>query len=196
MSPESKSSKIDRKIVLALENRQSLSLKDFIVPGMSHRSLFRQIRRLKREGKIRRWTVLVNPSALGLSEVVFLLAKTNPREPKLLEEIKKEFTEELYGLYGITGEFSLFGRFAYKSRRDFLEKLRDFDNLMAGTRLQRYEVWEGLDVFKEYGFPRETCGIISDNSKKVLAAIFKLGSGTDLPPTTIDLARETGLSQP
>jgi Lrp/AsnC family transcriptional regulator for asnA, asnC and gidA len=191
-----KSPDIDKKIIMALQNRQTLSLKDLAIPGIAHRSLLRRIRRMKTQGHIRRWTVLINPFALGLSEIVFFLAKTNPREPELLQRIQDKFNDDLFGLYGITGEFSLLGRFAYKARRDFLEKLRDIDKLMADTRLQRYEVWEGLDVFKEYGYRREIPGTLSENAKKVLAAIFKLGSVTELPPTTVELARETSLSQP
>ncbi|MFX0116611.1 MAG: Lrp/AsnC ligand binding domain-containing protein [Candidatus Hodarchaeota archaeon] len=191
-----KGSDINRKIIIALQNRQTLSLKDLTIPGITHRSLLRRIRRMKKQGQIGRWTILVNPFALGLSEVVFFLAKTNPREPELLQRIQNKFTEDLFGLYGITGEFSLLGRFAYKERRDFLGKLRDIDKLMADTRLQKYEVWEGLDVFKEYGYRREIPATLSENSKKVLAAAFKLGSVTELPPTTVELARETNLSQP
>lgn len=196
MCSMNRGSKITLKIIHHLQSRQTLSLKNITIPGISHRSLFRHIRAMRSRGLIRQWTVLINPFALGLSEVVFFLAKTNPREPELLRRIQDEFFQDLFGLYGITGEFSLLGRFAYKSRRDFLDKLRKFDSLMANTRLQRYEVWEGLDVFKEYGFPRESPGILSTNAKRVLRAIRKLGSTSELPPTTIDLARETGLSQP
>lgn len=196
MTPKGSDLDIDQKIIRAIEHRNTLSLRELSVPGVPHRSFIRRIRRMREQRKIRRWTVLVNPISVRLSDVVFFLAKTNPREPELLQRIQEEFVEELMGLYGITGEFSLLGRFVYKSRQDFLEKLRDFDTLMAGTRLQQYEVLEGLDNFKEYGLPRERPGRLSPNSRKVLSAIVKMGRRTELPPTTVDLANETGLSQP
>ncbi|MHA2499233.1 MAG: Lrp/AsnC ligand binding domain-containing protein [Candidatus Hodarchaeales archaeon] len=196
MCPMNKGSKITQKIIQRLQSRQTLSLKNTAIPGLSHRSLSRHIRAMRSRGLIRQWTVIINPFALGLSEVVFFLAKTNPREPELLQRIQDEFSQDLFGLYGITGEFSLLGRFAYKSRRNFLDQLRKFDTLMANTRLQRYEVWEGLDVFKEYGFPREEPGILSANAKRVLQAMRKLGATSELPPTTTEVAREIDLSQP
>ena len=77
--------------------------------GLSRFAVKARIEKLFRKQVILGSTIVVNPSLVGLKRTIFFELKTNPHEPWLAELLEEMRSCDI--LDGITGEYSLLGRF-------------------------------------------------------------------------------------
>ena len=119
--------------------------------GLSRFAVKDRIDRLFEEGAILGSTIVLNPSLVGLKRTVFFEFKTNPHEPWLAKLLEKMPPCDL--LDGITGEYSLFGRFRMADDQHFAGVLRKIDEAMSSSSFKKYRVVNAIRIFKEAGVP-------------------------------------------
>jgi len=119
--------------------------------GLSRFAVRDRMERLFTEGAILGSTVVLNPPLVGLKRTVFFEFKTNPHEPWLAKLLEKTPTCDL--LDGITGEYSLFGRFRMTDDQHFASVLRKIDEAMSRSSFKKYRVVNAIRIFKEAGVP-------------------------------------------
>jgi len=142
----------DLLILRSLQGNCKASLKDLSRRvGLSRFAVKHRIERLFKEEAILGSTVVLNPSLVGLKRTVFFEFKTNPHEPWLAKLLEKTPTCDL--LDGITGEYSLFGRFRIVDDQHFAVVLRKIDEAMSRSSFKKYRVVNAIRIFKEAGVP-------------------------------------------
>ncbi len=185
-------------ILHTLSIRQRSSLRGIAAEiGISSTWLRKQILKMRRKGLIKSWQLVVNPLS-HQRRIFFLLLKTNPNEPRVVNELLDNYDQNsMSSLEGITGEFSLICRFHFPDATEFLDSLDHLYELIGETGFQKYQMIEVIKVHKERGLlvPQLTRQLKSDELK-ILLAIQKLGRTFDLPPSTYKIAEELPDSQP
>lgn len=115
---------------------------------------------------IDRPTFIINPLVLNL-QYFFMEIKTNPSEPKILEQIKKN--DELASIDGVLGEYSLIAKFEVQTKKNFAEILSQIDENISESLFSSYRIIECIDIFKVGGFILERSHPskkLDDNEKK------------------------------
>lgn len=148
---------------MSLDEYDSLILKELLkdckvsltalseITGLSRFVVKNRIRELFEEGFILGPTVVLNPFLVGLKRTVFFEFKTNPHEPWLAEMLEKMGSCDI--LDGITGEYSLFGRFRMFDDAHFSRVLRMVDEAMSKSFFKKYRVVDAIRIYKEAGVP-------------------------------------------
>ncbi len=98
---------------------------------------------------IDRPTFIINPLVLNL-QYFFMEIKTNPSEPKILEQIK--IIRELASIDGVLGEYSLIAKFEVQTKKNFAEILSQIDENVSQSLFSSYRIIECIDIFKVGGF--------------------------------------------
>jgi len=98
-------------------------------------------------------TVVIDPSLIGFERTAFFEFKTNPHEPWLAEFLEE--MKECDMLEGITGEYSLLGRFRIADEEHFGRILRRIDKVMTKSFFKKYRIVNVVSTFKESGAPFE-----------------------------------------
>ncbi|WP_299736433.1 Lrp/AsnC family transcriptional regulator [uncultured Roseobacter sp.] len=97
----------DRKIMELLQRDASLSL-DALGEAvhLSRNACWRRIKALEAAGVISARVTLLNPEALGLGLMVFMMIRTNAHAPDWLDTFKKatKSMPEILGVYRMTGD--------------------------------------------------------------------------------------------
>ncbi|WP_298969611.1 Lrp/AsnC family transcriptional regulator [uncultured Roseobacter sp.] len=97
----------DRKIMELLQQDASLSL-DALGEAvhLSRNACWRRIKALEAAGVISARVTLLNPEALGLGLMVFMMIRTNAHAPDWLDTFKKatKSMPEILGVYRMTGD--------------------------------------------------------------------------------------------
>lgn len=97
----------DRKIMELLQRDASLSL-DALGEAvhLSRNACWRRIKALEAAGVISARVTLLNPEALGLGLMVFIMIRTNAHAPDWLDTFKKatKSMPEILGVYRMTGD--------------------------------------------------------------------------------------------
>ena len=163
-----------------------------------------RIEKLFRSQVILGSTIVVNPSFVGLKRTVFFELKTNPHEPWLAELLEEMRSCDI--LDGITGEYSLLGRFRIISEDHFGQILRRIDGAMSRSFFKKYHVVNVIHTFKESGVPleKETETLGLDNIDLEILKILLNPTEHDKtprPPSTTHISRllsnvGTKISQP
>jgi len=144
--------KYDQLILQFLREDCKVSLNELSKrAGLSRFVVKDRIERMFEEGAILGPTVVLNPSLVGLKRTVFFEFKTNPHEPWLARLLEKTPTCDL--LDGISGEYSLFGRFRTVDDQHFAGVLRRIDEAMSRSSFKKYRVVNAIRIFKEAGVP-------------------------------------------
>lgn len=195
---KTESNKFKEKILLALGNRQHSSLRGVAAEiGLSSTWLRKQILFMRKKGDISSWQLILNPWSYQ-QRIFFFLLKTNPNEPLVVNELLNNYDQNsLSALEGITGEFSLLGRFHFPDATEFLDSLDHLYGLIGETGFQKYQLIEVIKVHKEQGIPvPEIKNPLKSHELEKLLLIQKLGKKFDLPPSTYKIARELNNNQP
>lgn len=121
--------------------------------GLSRFTVRDRIEKLFRDQLILGSTVIIDPSLVGFKRTLFFEFKTNPHEPWLAEFLEK--MRECDMLDGITGEYSLLGRFRIADEEHFGRLLRRIDEVMTKSFFKKYRVVNVVSTFKESGVPFE-----------------------------------------
>lgn len=144
----------DLSILEILQKDSRTSLTDIGgTVGLSRFSVRDRMERLLKDGVILRPTIVVNPSLVGFTRTVFFELKTNPHEPWLAELLEEMRSCDM--LDGITGEYSLLGRFRFRGEGDFGQTLRKLDDAMSRSFFKKYRVIDVIRTFKESSVPFE-----------------------------------------
>jgi len=121
--------------------------------GFSRFAVKDRIEKLFRDQLILGPTVVIDPSLVGFKRTVFFEFKTNPHEPWLAEFLEK--MKECDMLDGITGEYSLLGRFRVADEEHFGRILRRIDDIVTKSFFKKYRVVNVISTFKELSVPFE-----------------------------------------
>lgn len=195
---KTKSYDLKERIIEFLSVRQNSSLRGLAAEiGLSSSWLKKQIMKMRRDGTIRSWQVVLHPLSLQ-ERIFFLLLKTNPNEPSVVNDLLGNYNQNsLSTLEGITGEFSLICRFHFNDTTDFLDSLDHIYELIGETGFQKYQMLEVIKVHKEAGIPipqmRET---LRPKELEKLLTLRKLIERSEKPLSTYQLATKLEESQP
>lgn len=137
-------------------------------------------------------TVILNPSSVGFKRTVFFEFKTNPHEPWLAKLLEKTSACDL--LDGITGEYSLFGRFRMTDDEHFSRILKKIDNAVAKSFFKKHRVVNAIRIFKEAGVAfkaKETSLKLDEIDLRILEILLNQTeyAKTPLPMTTVQLSQ-------
>ena len=119
--------------------------------ALSRFAVKNRIKKLFEEGLIVGPTVVLRPFSVGLKRTVFFEFKTNPHEPWLAGMLEKMRSCDI--LDGITGDYSLFGRFRMFDDAHFSRVLRMVDEAMSKSFFKKYRVVDAIRIYKETGVP-------------------------------------------
>ncbi len=119
--------------------------------GLSRFAVKNRIKKMFRDRLILGPTVVIDPSLVGFKRTMFFEFKTNPHEPWLAEFLEK--MKECDVLDGITGEYSLLGRFRISDEEHFGRILKRIDRVMTKSFFKKYRVVNVISTFKESGVP-------------------------------------------
>ena len=160
--------------------------------GLSRFAVKNRVEKLFRDKLIVGPTVILNPSLVGFKRTVFFEFKTNPHEPWLAKMLEKTSACDL--LDGITGEYSLFGRFRMTDDEHFSRVLKKIDNVVAKSFFKKYRVVNTIRIFKESGaaFKAEKTGLKLDEiDLRILEILLDQAEHmkAPLPITTVQLSR-------
>jgi len=197
--------KYDLLILRLLRENCKASLNDLSRRvGLSRFAVKDRMERLFEERAILGFTVVLNPSLVGLERTIFFEFKTNPHEPWLAKLLEKTPTCDL--LDGITGEYSLFGRFRMMNDQHFAGALRKIDEAISRSSFKKYRVVNAIRIFKEGGVPfveKEGVVRLDEIDKKILEILLNQVNYVKAPRlvSTVelsDLLRDFGMeiSQP
>lgn len=193
-----KSIELIENILHALSTRQRSSLRGVAAEiGLSSTWLRKQILDMRKNGLIKSWQLVLNPLS-HQQRIFFLLLKTNPNEPLVVNELLSSYDQNsLSTLEGITGEFSLICRFHFPNATEFLESLDHLYELIGETGFQKYQMIEVIKAHKENGIPiPELKSQIKSEELETLLSIQKLGETFDFPPSTYKIAEKLQDNQP
>lgn len=108
--------------------------------------------------------LIINPHVSEI-QTFFMEIKTNPSEPKILEEIKK--IPEIETIDGVLGDYSLIVRFDVRNKRHFSLILDSIDKNMALSLFRSYKIIETIETFKIGGFvPNSDLNPVKINDKR------------------------------
>ena len=145
---------LTEQILHRLSKMRSSSLRGVAADlGFSSTWFRRRVEKMRSQGVIVAWTLVLNPWSLQ-QRLFFFLLKTNPTEPRVVAELLDNYpSDSLSVLEGITGDFSLIGRFHFPSATSFLHSLDHLYELIGETGFQKYQMLEVINIYKENGFP-------------------------------------------
>ena len=98
---------IDREILMILQKNSRSSLREISKEvGLAESTVYERIKKMRERGIIRRFTVLLNPEALGLGMLAFVLIKTKAgMYAKVAEELSKY--PKIVEVYETTGDYDM-----------------------------------------------------------------------------------------
>jgi DNA-binding Lrp family transcriptional regulator len=199
----SNSGKSDEQILSGLSKRKFPSLRGVAEEiGVSSQWLRRQIQRMRKEGIIKSWEIILNPRSIQ-QQIFFFLLKTNPNEPNVITKLLKiselKTDSELSILEGITGDYSLIGRFHSPNASKFLDSLDHLYELVGKTGFQKFQLVEVIKAYKEHGLPcSEPTRFFKsqDDEHNKIQRIQQLGEESVFPLSSYQIAKKLGVSQP
>lgn len=114
----------DRRVLEQLRTNARASLKEIAQrTGLRPSTVFNRIRRMTDAGVIERFTVRVNPQAVGEDFVVFVLVSGLPE--KFADDwlLRNRHVAEAFG---VTGEYDLLLKLRFAGKREFNEFIIEF----------------------------------------------------------------------
>ncbi len=141
----------NRNLIKGFNNESKYVITELTqILGYTRQTIKKQFDDLKIEKIISNFTININPNILPINlKYVLLEIKTNPNEPKLLENLLK--ISQLKILDGILGEYSLFALLIFHSYEEYYQVLSIIDKIMAQSYFKKYHIIETIKVFKTNG---------------------------------------------
>ncbi|MHA1784997.1 MAG: Lrp/AsnC ligand binding domain-containing protein [Candidatus Helarchaeota archaeon] len=180
---------IDKKLIRLLNENSWEKLKILSEElNVSRMTIQKRINGLIQNGVILKYTILVNPNLY--SKKIFYEIKTNPKEPDVLNSLKKLNFETLEG---IIGDYSLIIKQNFLNNQQFNENLEEIDKIQMET----YRLIEIFKTYKEHGqvFEEKDEKIkkITDIEARIVKLLHDQGKEKF---NTIKLSKKINLSQP
>lgn len=191
--------KLNERILCRLSFRKNPSLRGAAEEiGISSSKLRKKVAKMRKEKIILSWSLVINPMSMQEQKIFFFLLKTNPNEPKVVTKLLENYDlSKLSHLEGITGEYSLIGKFHFPNASEFLFSLDHLYKLVGETGFKKYQLLEVIKVYKEQGIPcPETSKQLKAYEVERLKKIQFFAHKTEFPPSTYQMAKKLGVSQP
>ncbi|MEM1578801.1 MAG: Lrp/AsnC family transcriptional regulator [Archaeoglobaceae archaeon] len=99
---------VEKKILIELSKNARISLKELSLRvGLPKSTLFRKIKKLEKDGVIRKYTICIDEKLLGNNVSAFILVKI--KDVLRLEDFCKSLRDlrEIKGVYRITGPYNV-----------------------------------------------------------------------------------------
>ena len=119
----------NRALIKRLNSKTKFNIsKNSQALGLSRQTIQNKLNNLRDRQIIKNFTININPNIQPNNlKFVMLEIKTNPKEPKLVEELLK--LPQLKMLDGIFGEFSLIALFIFKSSDEYYQILNEIGKI-------------------------------------------------------------------
>ena len=138
------------QVLELLYRNSSVKLKDMNPKiGLSRQTISKIKQDLWNRNVIESPALVLNPYVSEI-QTFFMEIKTNPSEPRILQEVKK--TSEIETIDGILGDYSLIIRLDVRNKKHFSNILDGIDKNIALSKFQSYRIIETIDTYKVGGF--------------------------------------------
>ena len=128
--------------------------------GITRQTFQNKFEMLKDKGIIKNFTININPNIRPNLKYVILEIKTNPKEPRIVEDLLK--IPQMKMLDGIFGEYSLIALFVFNDSDEFNKVLLKVDEIMGTSYFKKYQIIEAIKVFKTNGIDVTTTELEKD----------------------------------
>lgn len=125
---------IDRKILTILQKNSRTPLREISKEvGLAESTVYERIKKLKEHGIIRRFTVILDPDALGFTLLAFILIKSKAgKYSHVASELKKY--HQIVEIYETTGDYDMLVKIRTKNSEElneFLDTIGEIDGVVA-----------------------------------------------------------------
>ncbi|AIF69516.1 transcriptional regulator [Palaeococcus pacificus DY20341] len=125
---------IDKKILAILQRNSRTPLREISkAVGLAESTIYERIKKLKDNGVIERFTVILNPEALGFTMLSFILIKS---KAGMYAQVAKELMKysEIVEIYETTGNYDMVVKIRTRSSDElnsFLDKIGEIKGVEA-----------------------------------------------------------------
>ncbi|MFX0071170.1 MAG: Lrp/AsnC family transcriptional regulator [Candidatus Hermodarchaeota archaeon] len=161
--------KILKKLNTKSKPKISIISKELMVTRQTFRNRFDYLRK---EKIINNFTININPNIRPKLMHIIIEIKTNPKEPKLVEELL--LLPQLRLLDGIFGEYSLIALFEFKDSEEFNSVLKKIDEIMAYSYFKKYQIIETIKAFKINGIELASENVYLNQLERIEYSILEI----------------------
>ena len=130
----------DRKILSALHLNARLTNSELAEKvGLSPSPCWSRVRRLEASGVIERYTAVIDPAALGLTDIVFIEVTLQKHDEQILDQFGRALARipEVLEAYLVTGDYDYLVKVAVSGTTDYERFLRERLYRIEGIRNSR-----------------------------------------------------------
>ncbi|WP_297464098.1 Lrp/AsnC family transcriptional regulator [Thermococcus sp.] len=125
---------VDRKILAILQKNSRTPLREISREvGLAESTVYERIKKLKERGIIRKFTVVLDPEALGFNVLAFILIKSRAgMYSRVAEELSKY--PEIVEIYETTGDYDMIVKIRTRGSdelNEFLDRMGNVDGVVA-----------------------------------------------------------------
>jgi len=127
---------IDKEILRMLQDDARISFKKIAEKiGVSEATIFVRVKKLRKNGVIKRFTAIVSPDLLGKNLTAFVLINT---EPKNLEHVLNALSsmDDVYEVYDVTGAYYVIVKIRTENRKTLAEIIDKIGMIDGVTRTE------------------------------------------------------------
>ena len=138
--PRNEPDLIDRKILSALRDNARLTNNELAERvGLSPSPCWTRVKRLEANGTIERYTAVIDQSALGLDDIVFIEVTLQQHDEQVLQQFGSELSRipEVLECHLVTGEYDYLVKVAVSGTADYERFLRERLYRINGIRHSR-----------------------------------------------------------
>ena len=127
---------IDKEILRMLQDDARISFKKIANKiGVSEATIFVRVKKLQKNGVIKRFTAIVSPDLLGKNLTAFVLVNTEPRN---LEHVLNTLSkmDDVYEVYDVTGTYYVIAKIRTENRKTLAEIIDRIGMIDGVTRTE------------------------------------------------------------
>ena len=127
---------VDKEILRMLQDDARISFKKIAEKiGVSEATIFVRVKKLRKNGVIKRFTAIVSPDLLGKNLTAFVLINT---EPKNLEHVLDALSsmDDVYEVYDVTGAYYVIVKIRTENRKTLAEIIDKIGMIDGVTRTE------------------------------------------------------------
>ncbi|WP_297535301.1 Lrp/AsnC family transcriptional regulator [Thermococcus sp.] len=123
---------VDRKILMILQKNSRTPLREISKEvGLAESTIYERIKKLKDRGVIRKFTVILDPDALGFKILAFILIKAHAG---MYSHVAKELMKypEIGEIYETTGDYDMLVKIRTRSSEElneFLDRIGEIEGI-------------------------------------------------------------------
>ena len=124
----------DKKILMILQKNSRTPLREISkVVGLAESTIYERIKKLKENGVIKKFTVILDPEALGFTMLSFILIKAKAGK---YAHVAKELIKypEIVEIYETTGDYDMIVKIRTRGSEElneFLDRIGEIDGVEA-----------------------------------------------------------------